>query len=95
MCIRDRLQDDLVLVVMLQTVRVFTVATILRAARGLHVGGIPRFRADGAKECGGVKGAGADFDIVGLEQCAPLFVPEILETQNDFLKSWHEGLRVR
>jgi hypothetical protein len=36
-----------------------------------------------------VKGTGADFDVVWLEQRATLFVPKTLETQDDFLKRRH------
>jgi hypothetical protein len=88
--VRRRLQHHLVLVVVLHAVRVLAVAAVLGAARRLHVGGLPRLRADGAQEGGGVAGAGADFHVVGLEQGTALFVPVLLETQDDFLKvdSW-------
>jgi hypothetical protein len=33
-----------------------------------------------------VEGAGADFDVIGLEQYAALFVPEVLQAQDDFLE---------
>ena len=85
--VRRRFQDHLVLVVMLHAVRVFAVATILRAARRLDVGGLPWFGADGAQESGGVAGAGADFHIVGLQQRAAFIAPVLLQTQDDFLKS--------
>ena len=38
---RRWLNDHLILVIMLQTVWIFTIATILRAARWLHVSGFP------------------------------------------------------
>jgi hypothetical protein len=34
----------------------------------------------------------ADFNIIRLEQRASLFIPEMLETQNDFLKSGQEKI---
>ena len=86
---RRRLQHHLVLVVVLQAVRVLAIAAVLRAARGLHVGGIPRLRADRTQEGGGVEGAGTDFDVVGLQERAALLVPKLLQTQDDFLEGRH------
>ena len=80
------LQDYLILVVVLQAVRIFTIAAVLRSARRLHEGGVPRLRADGAEERCGMESAGTDLDIVRLEQRTTLFVPKTLETQDDFLK---------
>ncbi len=90
---RRRLQHDLVLVVVLKAVRVLAIATILGAARGLNVGGIPGLGANGTQEGGGVEGARTDFDIVGLEQNAAVAVPEFLQTQNDVLKGQHVVIR--
>ena len=84
--VRRRLQHHLILVVMLHAIRVLAVATVLGAARRLHVGGLPRLRADGAQEGGGVAGAGADFHVVGLQQGAALFAPVLLQAKNDLLK---------
>ena len=42
---RGGLEHHLVLVVVLQTVRVFAIATILGATAGLHVSGFPRLGA--------------------------------------------------
>ena len=75
---------------MLQAVRVLAVAAILGAPGRLHKGRTPGLGADCTQKGRGVKGAGTDLDVVGLEQRAPLFVPKILETQNDFLKCWHD-----
>jgi hypothetical protein len=34
-----------------------------------------------------MEGTGTDFDVVRLQQRTALLVPELLETQNDFLKT--------
>src|SRR5690606_16701567 len=86
---RRRLEHDLVLVVVLQPVRVLPVAPVLRTARRLHVGGAPRFRADRPQERGGVEGACADLHVVGLQQCAPLVVPILLQAQDQLLEAEH------
>jgi hypothetical protein len=82
-------QRNLELVIVLEAVRVLAVAPILRAARWLHIGGAPRLRADRAQEGTGVEGAGADFHVIGLEQCATLFVPVGLQGKDDLLECEH------
>src|SRR3546814_14134465 len=62
---RGRLEYDLVLVIMLQAVGVLAVATVFGAARWLNVGGTPWLGADRAQEGGCMRGAGADFHVVG------------------------------
>ena len=51
------------------------------------IGRLPGLGADGAQEGRGMEGAGADFDVVGLQQGTALLVPEILQRQDDLLKS--------
>ena len=84
--VRRRFQHDLILVIVLHAVRVFAIATILRPARRLHVGGLPGLGTNGAQEGGGVAGAGADFHVVRLQKRTALIVPVGLQTQNGFLK---------
>src|SRR5690606_13278704 len=81
----------LVLVVVLQPVGVLAIAAVLRSARGLDVGGAPRFGPDRAQEGGRVEGAGADLHVVRLEQRAALAVPVLLESQDDSLEGEHGG----
>ena len=64
---RRRLQDDLELVIMLQPVRVLAVAPVGRPARRLDIGGAPRLRPERAQGGRRVERAGADLDIVGLQ----------------------------
>jgi hypothetical protein len=58
---RARLQDHLILVIMLEPVRVLAVAAVGRAAAGLDVGRLPVVGAEAAQGCGRVEGAGAPF----------------------------------
>ncbi len=89
--VRARLHRHLVLVVALQTVGVFAVAAIGGTARGLHVGGIPAFRADRAQEGGRVEGTGAHFQVQRLDQDTALFRPEIVEGLDQSLESYRNG----
>ncbi len=74
---------------MLQAIRVLAVAAILGAARRLHVSGFPRFRAERTQKSRGMRGARANFHIVGLQQCAALLVPIFLQGQDDLLEGEH------
>src|SRR5690606_22099544 len=88
---RVRLEHYLELVIVLQTVGVLAVAAIGGPAGRLHIGGVPGFRTDGAQEGGGVEGAGAHFHIVGLQDHAALFGPELLQGQDQVLEGAHGG----
>ena len=88
---RRRLQDHLVLVVVLQPVGVLAVAAVLGAARGLDVGGAPGLGAERAQRRGRVEGAGAHLHVVGLQDDAALLGPVALERQDQVL----EGQRLR
>jgi hypothetical protein len=83
---RRRLQDDLILVIMLQTVRVFTIASVLGAARGLHIGGFPRLWAESAQGRRGMEGASAHLHVIGLENDTALVRPEILQGEDEALE---------
>ena len=85
-----RLQNNLELVVVLQAVGVLAIAAVLRAAAGLHIGCLPGLGADGAQKGRGVRGTGADFHVIGLEQCTALFGPVGLQFQNDLLEGQHD-----
>ena len=86
---RRRLEHHLILVIVLQAVGVFAVAPVLGAARGLHIGGAPGLGAKGAQEGGGVRGAGAHFHVVGLQERAALPVPIGLQPEDKFLEGGH------
>src|SRR3546814_1368188 len=55
-------------------------------AAGLHVGGVPRLRAERAQEGGRVEGAGADFEVERLHQHAALRGPVGVELLDELLE---------
>ena len=74
--IRGRgLHDHLILVIMLQTVRIFTVSAVSWPPRGLDIGCFPRLRPKSPEQGCRVKGAGAHFHIVRLLNHTVLFRP--------------------
>ena len=85
---RARLHDHLILVIMLEPVGVFAIAPIGGAARRLNIGRLPGFFAQGAQGGGGVEGAGAHLNIIGLQDHAALTGPKSVQTQDHFLKAW-------
>ena len=92
---RRRLQQHLVLVVVLQPVRVFAVAAVGRAPARLHVGGLPGPRTEGAKAGMGRERAGADLDVVRLQDGAALARPELVQPEDQRLEAqgrWAKGV---
>ena len=83
---RRRLQDHLELVVVLQPVRVLAVAAVLRPARGLHIGRVPRLGPERAQRGRRMEGAGAHFHVIGLQDHAALIRPEALQRQDQALE---------
>ena len=86
-----RLQDDLVLVVLLEAVRVLGVAAVVGPDGRLHVGGPPRLRAEHAKQRRRIRRPRADLGVVRLDDDAPLLLPEGLKGRDHPL----EGRRHR
>jgi hypothetical protein len=82
---RGGLHDDLILIVVLQTVGVLTVAAVCRTARRLYIGAIPGFGPEDPQEGSGVEGPGPHFSVIGLLDNTPLFVPKTLQGQDQFL----------
>ena len=74
---------------LVQPVRVFAVAPVLGPARGLHISGTPGLGAERAQERCRMRGAGADLEIVGLQQRAALRAPVALERYDNLLKTEH------
>ncbi len=79
---RRRLEDYLELIEVLQPVGVFAVTAIGRPARRLDVGGTPGLRSKRAQRGRRMEGAGADLDIIRLQDYAALFRPEALQIEN-------------
>src|SRR5262249_42317453 len=87
--VRRGFQDHLVLIVVLQPIGVVAVATVLRTARRLDVGRLPRFGADRTQERRGVERARAHLHVVRLQQHAALLAPVSLELEDQFLEREH------
>src|SRR5205085_12277790 len=77
----------------MQAVRILAVASVLRPSRRLHVRSAPRLGPQRAQERGGVRGSGANFDIVRLQQRAALPAPVVLKRENDLLEREHRSGR--
>ena len=83
---RARLQDYLILVIMLEPVGIFAVAPVCRPPARLDEGGVPRFGAQRAQGGGGMEGARPHPHIVRLEDQAALRTPEIVQREDHVLK---------
>src|SRR5690606_30526725 len=84
---RVRFENDLVLIIVLQPVRILAVAAVGRPARWLHVGRIPRLRAECAQRRRRMESPGPDREIVGLKDGAALRGPVRLELQDQVLEA--------
>jgi hypothetical protein len=73
------LHDYLELVIVLKTIRIFTIATVCRPSGGLNISHLPGLRAKHAQKCGRIKCAGANFYIIGLLNDAAFISPVFLE----------------
>src|ERR1700730_14529038 len=79
---------------LVQAVGVFTIATVLRTPRWLHVRGAPWLGAESPQEGGGVRRARAPFHVVRLQQRATLRSPILLKPEDDLLERKHLGQAV-
>jgi hypothetical protein len=86
---RRRLQDDLILVVVLKAIGVFPVTTVRGSARWLHISHLPGFRTEHPQKGSWMKGSCPDFDVIGLLQDAILPCPKILKGLDEFLEGKH------
>ena len=71
-------QNDLKLIVMLQTVGVFTITTICRPATWLNISRVPTLRPDGTQKSCRVEGASPHLHIKRLHKHTALISPELL-----------------
>ncbi|MPM26107.1 hypothetical protein SDC9_72608 [bioreactor metagenome] len=83
---RRRLDDDLVLVVVLQAVGVLAVPAVGGPPGRLHVAHPPRLGSEDPEARGGVHGACAHLYVIGLLDDASLLRPEPFEPKDDFLE---------
>jgi hypothetical protein len=84
--VRRGLQDDLILIVMLQPVRVFAVPAIGRTPAGLRIGRTPRLRTERAEKGRRMKCPCAHLKIVRLLNNAALVSPEAMEGKDQVLE---------
>src|SRR6266404_970959 len=92
---RRRLEDYLELIEMLQPVRVFAITAIGRPARRLDVGGTPGLGSERAKRGRGMEGAGANLDIIRLQDYAAMLRPKALQIENQGLEAQNRSPRPR
>ena len=92
---RRRLQDDLILVIVLETIGVLPVTAIRWTTRRLHVCHTPGFRAEDPQKGSRMKSPGPDLNVIRLLQDAAPPGPEVFQSQNEFLKSHHNAPLVR
>jgi hypothetical protein len=87
---RIGLEDDLELVVQLETVGVFAVTPVVRTDGRFDIGDVPGFRAEDAQGGGGVHCPGPDLRIIRLPEQAAALDPVVLEGEDDLLEiQWH------
>ena len=84
---RARLHDHLILVVVLHPVGVFAVASVRRAAAGLHIGGAPRLGSEGTQRGRRVEGARTHLDVIRLQDHAALRGPKPVQAENKVLEA--------
>jgi hypothetical protein len=73
---RRGFHKDLVLIVVLKPVWVFSIAPIRRSARRFDIGHPPRLRAQDPEECGRIERSRPYLQIVGLLDDTSLIGPE-------------------
>ena len=71
---------------MLQPIGIFAIAAVFRAARRLHIGRAPGLWAERPQNRGGMKRAGADLHVIGLQDRAALRRPKGLQAQDEALE---------
>jgi hypothetical protein len=76
---RRGFQNDLILIVMLQAIGIFSVPTIGRATRRFYISHSPWFRAKDPQEGGGMEGPCPDLHVIGLLNNTTLIRPESLQ----------------
>jgi hypothetical protein len=73
---RRRLEDDLILIIVLEPIGVLSITAIRGPARRFDIGNFPRLRAQDPEEGGGIERPCPNFQIVRLLDDASLICPE-------------------
>ena len=88
--VHARLDDHLVLIIVLQPVGIFTVPSIGRTTARLDVCRTPGLRPQGTQKSGRVEGTGALFQIIRLTNDTVVFRPKLMKREDKILNG-HEG----
>src|SRR5213594_912417 len=92
--VRGRLEHHLVLVIVLQSSRVFAVSAVRRTTTGLWVARPPGLRAEGSQEGRGMEGASSHLEIIRLVNDAALVGPIAVQREEQLLKGHRSSLRL-
>ena len=84
--VRSGLQHDLILIVVLHTIRILPISSIRRTPTWLGIGGPPGLRAQRPEERGWMKRAGAHLQIIGLMDNAALVGPVMMQREDEILE---------
>ena len=84
--VRRGFQDDLVLVVMLEAVGIFSIPPVRRPPAGLHVGRAPGVGAQDLEKRGRMERPRADFQVIGYVDDATLVGPKAMQGEEQILK---------
>jgi hypothetical protein len=71
--------DDLILIIVLEPIGIFTVSTIGWTARRFHIGHPPRLRAQNPEKGSRMESSGTHLCIVGLLNHTSLIRPELFQ----------------
>jgi hypothetical protein len=74
--------DDLILIIVLEAIWIFSVSAIGGATGRLHIGDLPGFRSQDPEKGGRVKSPCAHFYIIGLLNHTALIRPESLQGED-------------
>jgi hypothetical protein len=69
---RGRLHDDLILIVVLESIGILSISTVGGPAGGLHIGHPPGLWAQDPEESSRMESPGTHFRIIGLLDHTPL-----------------------
>jgi hypothetical protein len=83
---RRRFENDLILVIVLEPVGVFSIAAIRRPPRRFDIGHLPRLRTQDPEEGSGIERPCPNLQIIGLLDDASLICPESLQRKDQFLE---------
>src|SRR5262245_5394024 len=87
------LQHDLILIVVLHAIWIFTVSPICGTPAWLGIGRAPRLRAKGSEERGRMKRAGPHLQIISLMNDTALVGPVMIQRENEILEGHEQSSR--